>query len=184
MIYQGEMIMNLIRRIILLLSIFCVSIPARAMDAGEAYKFAQEKQGSAAGSIVFLYFCAVMARMMLEDIREDMGWRTREKWQPWIDAACDPDLEVTRALLAKEGYLREKDYNGNTPLHWAAIRNQEEKVKLLLAHGAEVTATYNKQDTPLYDAALIGCVESVRCILQRATFNPVKTIDSESFGAY
>ena len=172
-IYQGEMIMNLIKRIVLLLSIFCVAMPARAMaplmDAcmsGDKVAIAVAIGGTSLFGVLGLTIARKVGHLV-SVIRENR-WIDREnRW-------TDPDLEITKASFGKEGYLKEKDCNGCTPLHWVAHQGQEEKVKLLLAHGADVAVKDNGGWTPLYTAAFHGHTETVRCILQHAPFSPTK----------
>ncbi|KAJ1495275.1 ankyrin repeat-containing domain protein, partial [Baffinella frigidus] len=56
--------------------------------------------------------------------------------------------------------------NRRTPLHYAAERGEEKRVKALLEAGAAVSARgSNQQDTPLHLAALHGHENCVRLLL-------------------
>ena len=58
-----------------------------------------------------------------------------------------------------------KDENGMTPLHYAINKKMEKVVKLLIAHGADVSAKNNKGETQIMlaqKAGLKGIVELLR----------------------
>nr|KAF6493624.1 ankyrin repeat and SOCS box containing 8 [Rousettus aegyptiacus] len=57
------------------------------------------------------------------------------------------------------------DGNRDTPLHWAAFKNNAECVRALLESGASVNALDYNNDTPLSWAAMKGNLESVSILL-------------------
>ncbi|KAL7561833.1 hypothetical protein ACA910_009673 [Epithemia clementina (nom. ined.)] len=58
------------------------------------------------------------------------------------------------------------DGHGNTPLHWAAFKNETECVSLLLSYGANPNArAYPSGWTPLHDAAYSNSTESVELLI-------------------
>jgi ankyrin repeat protein len=70
------------------------------------------------------------------------------------------------AILVKAGArINAKDRVGNTPLHYAADRNQIEMVKLLLGLKATVDAENKQGMTPLMIGAARGNVEVVQALL-------------------
>ena len=58
------------------------------------------------------------------------------------------------------------DGHGNTPLHWAAFKNETECVSLLLSYGANPNARAHPSGwTPLHDAAYSNSMESVELLI-------------------
>ena len=58
------------------------------------------------------------------------------------------------------------DGHGNTPLHWAAFKNETECVSLLLSYGANPNARAHPSGwTPLHDAAYSNSMESVELLV-------------------
>lgn len=57
------------------------------------------------------------------------------------------------------------DGNKDTPLHWAAFKNNAECARSLLENGARVNARDYNADTPLSWAAMKGNLESVSVLL-------------------
>jgi ankyrin repeat protein len=58
------------------------------------------------------------------------------------------------------------DGHGNTPLHWAAFKNETDCVKLLLQYNADPDARANPSGwTPLHDAAYSNGHEAIRLLL-------------------
>uniref|UniRef100_T1IPH1 SOCS box domain-containing protein n=1 Tax=Strigamia maritima TaxID=126957 RepID=T1IPH1_STRMM len=71
------------------------------------------------------------------------------------------------ALLLRYGADTElRDMNLNTPLHWAAFKNNALCVRLLLQNNANVDAIDANHDTPLSWAAMRGNLESVEVLLE------------------
>jgi ankyrin repeat protein len=64
-----------------------------------------------------------------------------------IRSGDDPEVE---SLLRSPAEVNARDEHGNTPLHWAALANDERLVKQLLAAGADVHATNRAGATPLH----------------------------------
>lgn len=59
------------------------------------------------------------------------------------------------------------DGHGNTPLHWAAFKNETECVKLLLEYGADVNARAHPSGwTPLHDAAYSNSKECIGLLVE------------------
>jgi hypothetical protein len=100
---------------------------------------------------------------------------------PAMASARNYQTEVLSLLLHLGADISLGNDYGHTPLHCAvgsptqdsspiALR-QEECVRLLLEHGAEVDATDKTGGTPLMDAAWFGCTRSVTRLL-RAKADP------------
>uniref|UniRef100_A0A7S3L002 Uncharacterized protein n=1 Tax=Amphora coffeiformis TaxID=265554 RepID=A0A7S3L002_9STRA len=79
--------------------------------------------------------------------------------------ACQFDVSsVSRATVWRGGSL---DGHGNTPLHWAAFKNETACVSLLLSYGADPNARANPSGwTPLHDAAYSNSVESIGLLIR------------------
>lgn len=65
-----------------------------------------------------------------------------------IAAVVAGDARVLADLLTAGGDVDEQDEQGWTPLAWPAGRGDTEAVKLLLAHGGDVTLTGRDNRTP------------------------------------
>ena len=78
------------------------------------------------------------------------------------DACCLGMLP--RSFLRPHGCA---DGHGNTPLHWAAFKNEVECVKLLLEYNADANARAHPSGwTPLHDAAYSNSSESIILLVQ------------------
>lgn len=79
-----------------------------------------------------------------------------------------PNVDSLRPLLSKTstrmyGY---SDGHGNTPLHWAAFKNEQRCVSLLLRYNADVnTRAHPTGWTPLHDGAYSNAAESVALLI-------------------
>lgn len=70
------------------------------------------------------------------------------------DATAAGDVEKVKSLLAVDsGLVNAKDKDGETPLHWAAVKNHKDVAVPLLANKADVNARDNDWNTPLRMAA-------------------------------
>ncbi len=222
--------MNLIKRITLIISVFCIAMPACAMEPGEghtgildsAWNAAKEHPfwliaGAGAGAAFYNFFkkneyvrdtkdhllmigalpmvgifpfvvgglislctkskLSVSDRMSLIPLGGAIAGVAlvvacdkaknylKKRDEAWIADAKNPDLAFTQKLIASDGYLKTKDYSGNTPLHWAVHEKHFKKTHLLIAHGSDVNAINNKDETPLYVAALRGSKALVQLLL-------------------
>ncbi|MCJ1392629.1 hypothetical protein MMC18_005499 [Xylographa bjoerkii] len=76
---------------------------------------------------------------------------------PLIMAVKQGHYEVVELLTCQaEVHLNAADKKSRTALHWAASTGQEATVKLLLDHGANISARTNRRQTPLHMAAEEG----------------------------
>jgi len=80
------------------------------------------------------------------------------------EAARLGDREAVRALLSDGLDLGERDEQGNTALHWAALRGDTGLISDLLRRGVEVDATNRFGATPLLYA--VGRLGSVRALVR------------------
>jgi ankyrin repeat protein len=79
------------------------------------------------------------------------------------EAVHRADTGRIRSILAGQPDLETKDEDGNTALHWAALRGDAHLVKELLQRGAAANATNRAGATPLIYAA--GNLTSVKALL-------------------
>lgn len=90
------------------------------------------------------------------------------------DAMGNSEWEKAKQLIKDHPALAlSRDSSGDTPLFQAA-RDNEEIVKLLLANKADVNATNETGQTPLFFAATSGHVEIVDLLLQRGADPNIK----------
>jgi ankyrin repeat protein len=95
-----------------------------------------------------------------------------------LTAAAAVEIPIAKQLLDEDPSLvHSVDRDGNTPLHWACVSrytrepcDREGLIQLLVAAGAQVTATNRYGETPLDRALLDGCV---------AAFDPLFDADAE-----
>ena len=89
----------------------------------------------------------------------DLGWQLCE-------ASRTNDLAGMRRLLAAGAHLQYRDWRDYTALHWAAYRGHLAAVRLLLEHGADLTArTGPGSYTALDLAAMQGRTETVQVLI-------------------
>lgn len=82
------------------------------------------------------------------------------------DAAMNGDVAAVRALLGRQADINAPQGDGSTALHWAVYNGNTELVQLLLAGGADVTATTRLGGlTPLIMAARSGDADVVKLLL-------------------
>lgn len=66
-----------------------------------------------------------------------------------------------------DAIVNQRDFSGQTPLHYAAIANNLEAIKVLLDYGAEVDAFDTQLGTPLLWAVRDGYYEVARLLIER-----------------
>jgi ankyrin repeat protein len=91
----------------------------------------------------------------------------RATCQTLVDAAMEDDINAVRVLLQQGADVNAAQGDGTTALHWAAIRNDFEIGRLLIAAGANVSATTRIGGlTPLYLAATAGNAQMISELLK------------------
>lgn len=83
---------------------------------------------------------------------------------PLHDAAFIGDINEVKRLIAEGINVNQKDNDGRTPLHWAALNNHKVVAELLIAHGAKVNVKDKDQRTPLQRAASSGHKDMVQLL--------------------
>lgn len=85
---------------------------------------------------------------------------------PIHDAAKDGDLARVKVLLKSSPRLVfSRDEDGETPLHWAALRGHGDVARCLLANKADVNARDKEGETPLLLASRNGHQDIVELLL-------------------
>ena len=80
-----------------------------------------------------------------------------------FSAVASGDLDEVKRLVLDCGVdPKIKDYDGRTPLHYAAEGGNIDVVKLLLEHGADPNVKNNFDETPLHYAAEGGHLDVVK----------------------
>jgi len=81
--------------------------------------------------------------------------------------ACFESLEKASELLDKDhSLLFETTGLGETPLHFLAVKNQLDAVKLLYSRGAEIDTINECDGTPLSEAGSLGHIDIVKYLLE------------------
>ena len=83
--------------------------------------------------------------------------------------AAERDELCVELLLSYEADPDIRDSNQDTPLHWAAYKNNYNCVRTLLQHGASVNPLDFNSDTPLSWASQKGNLESIQVLLEYNT---------------
>lgn len=81
-------------------------------------------------------------------------------------ASRNGNLKEITEWLQKDEDINGKYDKGLTPLHWAAVMNQVDAIKLLADKGANLNSRDGHQSTPLLVAAFFGQTESVKTLLE------------------
>lgn len=80
--------------------------------------------------------------------------------------AAERDALTVEILLQHGADINARDGNLDTPLHWAAFKNNLECVKLLLQNGADVDAQDFNLDTPLSWSSRKGHLLVIKILLE------------------
>ncbi|MGH0181623.1 UNVERIFIED_CONTAM: hypothetical protein FKN15_007196 [Acipenser sinensis] len=83
-----------------------------------------------------------------------------------LEKGAEKDESCVELLLEYGAVADALDGNLDTPLHWAAFKDNAECVRTLLEGGASPDPRDYNQDTPLSWAAMKGNLESVRVLLE------------------
>jgi ankyrin repeat protein len=77
----------------------------------------------------------------------------------------EPNLNLVNDLIVLGANLDLQDEDGETPLHGATIKGNEEIARILIDAGANVNVQTNYGKTPLHVAAIYGNVEIARMLI-------------------
>ncbi len=99
---------------------------------------------------------------------------TRSESDALCDAVRSGDLRTVKEQLASGVDINAGDTEfGVTALSWAALRDDTEIAKLLIAKGADINAKSRDGSTPLHSAAFLGHTEIAELLIQEgAEVNP------------
>eukprot|EP00698_Gefionella_okellyi_P005569 TRINITY_DN15072_c0_g1_i1.p1 TRINITY_DN15072_c0_g1~~TRINITY_DN15072_c0_g1_i1.p1 ORF type:complete len:620 (-),score=133.18 TRINITY_DN15072_c0_g1_i1:29-1690(-) len=100
-----------------------------------------------------------------------------------MDAVKKNDLELINKLLAERAPVNERDDQGNTCLHYAALLGRVEIARLLLDAGADIEAPNTQfHRRPIHSAAMGGFVHMLNLLIQRGA--DVQSVDMHSFNCF
>lgn len=100
-------------------------------------------------------------------------------------ASANGRNDVIASLLKKDPTLINlKDDKGNTPLHWAAMKDKTETIKLLIANGADIEAVDVDNWTALHYASAFASLDSVNALLESGANKEAKTKDDSTPAYY
>eukprot|EP00292_Cryptomonas_paramecium_P016611 CAMPEP_0113687428 /NCGR_PEP_ID=MMETSP0038_2-20120614/15928_1 /TAXON_ID=2898 /ORGANISM="Cryptomonas paramecium" /LENGTH=213 /DNA_ID=CAMNT_0000608037 /DNA_START=215 /DNA_END=852 /DNA_ORIENTATION=+ /assembly_acc=CAM_ASM_000170 len=80
-----------------------------------------------------------------------------------LEAVESSYKENRKSIRLKE----EKDANGNTPCHWAALHGHDKVLAFLLSKRFDASVANDDGDTPMHYAASGGSASAIRVLLQR-----------------
>ena len=104
-------------------------------------------------------------------------------YPPVVQAVMDEDMDKLQKLIAEGAPIDEKDDEGYTALHYAAMWGDLEATKWLIENGADVNTTDAWGSTPLMNAVYNEAgVETVELLLENGANKTLK--DSEGKTAY
>ena len=99
-------------------------------------------------------------------------------------AAANGKNDVITSLLKKDDtIINIKDDKGNTPLHWASMKDKVDTMKLLIDNGADIEAVDVDNWTALHYAAAFASLDAVNVLLEAGANKEAKTKD-DSVAAY
>ena len=108
-------------------------------------------------------------------------------WTALLLAVDRGDYNLTEQLLQAGAKVNVQLKNGNTPLHLAAIHDNDKIIKLLLQHKAKINIFSNEKGaTPLYNAAYRGNEHAVEALLEAGadyniTYNEWSPINAAAY---
>ncbi len=83
-----------------------------------------------------------------------------------LKATAGSDTQAVRELLSRGANANAKDEDGNTPLHYTAVKGRTDEVRLLLEGRADVNAKGVGRFTPLHEAVYWGQSDVTRLLLE------------------
>ncbi|KLI46273.1 ankyrin [Brachyspira hyodysenteriae] len=93
-------------------------------------------------------------------------------------ASANGNNDVVIMLLDKDPTtINDVDNRGNTPLHWAAMKDKPETVKLLMENGADIESKDADGWTPLHYAAAFSSLQTVQTLVDLGADKMSKTKD-------
>jgi ankyrin repeat protein len=87
------------------------------------------------------------------------------QYSEFLVACCDSHSKAEYLLRTHPELLEARTSIGETILHYLVVEDQEEAVKFLIRHGANVNARDRSDETPLTSAAESGLVEMADLLL-------------------
>ncbi|XP_024218905.1 ankyrin-3 [Halyomorpha halys] len=126
-------------------------------------------------SAIFAHQCLAFSDVSMEEdieqfltVGKKMTCNIEKKFPPLHRAALTGNIQLaTRTLSELKGRkcINHQDSEGETALHWAALRGHGAIVRSLLESGANVTNVDHCNNTALHAAACSGDIKSVRWLI-------------------
>ncbi|XP_031784194.1 putative ankyrin repeat protein RF_0381 [Nasonia vitripennis] len=120
------------------------------------------------------YYTEIVEKLISHEITLNVEDKKFPVIQPLWYAIINGRYQIAKILIRAGADVNRRagdqchfDYRG-TPLHFAAMKRNEDLVELLLAHGAKINACNSRKDTALHYAVHADprCIPTVRCLLR------------------
>ncbi len=138
----------------------------------KANKNAKDNAGRTALEVAVYAGSTFVAEKLIKEYKMDpwsIYYATKpDKMTPLHHAAKD-NAKAVKTLLKLRAEIEARDVRGYTPLHIAALHNNAEAVRVLIAKGADVNALSNrkyKRQMPLHLAARHNATDAARELIQ------------------
>ena len=95
------------------------------------------------------------------------------------EAAEYGNIETIKHHLANGTDVNVQDFDGCTPLHWAAMEGHKKIAELLIANGADVNLKNMDGNTPLQYAAMAGQIGIAKLLLIKEADLNTKNINDK-----
>ena len=125
-----------------------------------------------------------LLRLLLEQGTDTLAQDQDTACTALMEAARLSRREMCRLLLQSGSRLSQKDVEGRTTLHVAAMRNDAIVCRMLLDAGAQVSVGDRQGYTPLRLAVQAGSHEAVACLLEATPVSKATINDPELVGSF
>lgn len=133
---------------------------------------------------VAIHFAAYKGNIELMKLLEEYGASFVEKNKRGLNpllVAAQGDQPISMAYLLKKGLtVQDKDYSGNTALHWASYFGMENAVNFLISWKTDLEdVDYSFNCTPLHLAVNSGNIRVVRKLLVKGANRHAKNLEDK-----
>lgn len=101
-------------------------------------------------------------------------------WQDLVRAAISGPDEARRLAAENPAILRDESVAGETALHWLAVENDLNGVRILAELGADVNTLDHSHTSPLIHAVGLGYLEMSRLLLELGADPNVQSTTNET----
>jgi hypothetical protein len=105
-----------------------------------------------------------MVELLLESGADPNAVLNNEAITPLMKAVWKNEKNIALLLVKHGAEVDMADVEGDTALHYCALRSSTDCMSVLLANGAAVNARNAKLQTPLHQACHAGCLRTVRLL--------------------